>query len=312
MRDKNTGIKIFVPCSISGFSVGKSCISVAAGLPGDEIVASFIGEKGVTARSIAGYKNGLSLDSSYNSAVYAGKLLHDYLKSDEGIVFDLHKRIPMGVGLSSCAASAVGGVFAVNELLGRPLERYDLAEFAIQAVRNFIPSTDNSQVLSILFGGAILSRDTQKEPFQKLYLPKGLFLTIYYPEVLDYSKPDLSSWLGGFSHEAWLKYSQNMCGFISSLYTSNLDLMKDCFRLNEMDQKLETLIPGLNEVRSDVEACGVIGMGMAGLGPAFFVLNPNTLIAEKSADLIVNHLAGKKMNLKVYQTKIDMNGVMVC
>lgn len=310
MRDKNTGIKIFVPCSVSGFSVGKSCISVAAGLPGDEIVAGFNDQKGVIAGSITGYKK--DLDPDHNSAVLAGQLLQDYLKNDAGIVLDIHKRIPIGAGLSSCAASAVGGVFAVNELLGRPLERYDLAEFAIQAVRKFIPSSDNSQVLSVLFGGVILSRDSQIEPFQKLYLPRGLFLTVFYPEALDYSKPAFSSWLDSFSNAAWLTYSQNMCGFISSLYTSNLELMKDCFKFNEHDQQLEEQIPGLKEIRGAVERCGVIGMGIAGLGPAFFVLSPNTLIAEKSTDLIVNHLAVKKLNLKVYQTTIDMNGVRIC
>lgn len=310
MRDKNTGIKVFVPCSISGFSVGKSCISVAAALPGDEIVAGFKGQKGVSAGSITGYKK--DLDPEHNSAVLAGQLLHDFLKIKEGIVLDIHKRIPVGAGLSSCAASAVGGVFAVNELLGRPLERYDLAEFAIQAVRKFIPSTDNSQVLSVLFGGVILSRDTQIEPFQKLYLPRGLFLTVFYPETIDYSKPAFSSWLDSFSNGTWLTYSQNLCGFISSLYTSNFELMKDCFKLNELDKRLEEQIPGLKEIREAVESCGVIGMGMAGLGPAFFVLSPNTLIAEKSTDLIVNHLAVNKLNLKVYQTTIDMNGVRIC
>jgi len=313
MRDKNTGIKVFIPCSISGFSVGKTCISVASSLPGDEIIARFDQRhNGVLAKNITGYKSGLSADSSHNSAVLAANMFCTYLNTNEGIVLDIHKKIPLGVGLSSCAASAVGGVFAVNELLGRPLERYDLADFAIQAVRKFIPSTDDSQVLSILYGGAILSRNTTSEPFQKLYLPKGLFLSIFYQEHVEYHTPDFPSWLNHFSNETLLKYAQNMGGFISALYTSNLDLMKDCFSLNELDQSLGTSIPCYSEIKSEVEAHGVIGLGIAGLGPAFFVLSPNSLIAEKSTQLIEKCFREKRIPFRGFQTKIDMNGVSVC
>jgi len=80
MRDKNTGIKVFVPCAIAGFGSGKGSISVASSLPGDEITGRFYDGKGVTAHAITGFKKGLSLDVSQNSAVLAGDLLCNFLE----------------------------------------------------------------------------------------------------------------------------------------------------------------------------------------------------------------------------------------
>lgn len=312
MRDKNTGIKVFVPCAIAGFGSGKGCISVAANLPGDEIIGRFYNGRGVTAHAITGYKKGLSLDATQNSAVLAGNLLCNFLKAEEGIQLDIHKKIPLGLGLSSCAASAVGGVFAVNELLGRPLERYDLVPFAIEATRKFIPGTDDSQVLSIIFGGAILSRNSKNESFQKLYLPRGLFLNIFYPQDMPYETPEFISWINGFSAQTLINYTHQMCGFISSLYTSNLNLTKDSFIKNELDKSLGKNIPGYLDALDAVEKTGAIGMGIAGLGPAFYILSPNSLIAEECNELVQNFFKQYKVELQSYQTTIDMNGVRIC
>lgn len=313
MRDKNTGIKVFIPCSISGFGLGKGCISVASGIPGDEIIARFSNDhQGVLAKTITGYKHGLSMDESHNSAVLAGNFLCRHLNIPEGIDLEIHKRIPVGAGLSSCAASAVGGVFAVNELLGRPMERYDLVDFAIQATRQFIPVFDDSQVLSILFGGAILSRNSGSEAFQKLYLPKGLFLTIFLPENISFVKLEFSEWVSSFPGRLLFEHAHQLSGFISALYTSNLDLMKDCFSKNNLDHSLGKAIPCYPELEQVLETTGMIGMGVAGLGPAFFVLSPNSLIAEEAATLVQNCYKSKNTELKIFQTKIDMNGVGVC
>ena len=43
--------------------------------------------------------------------------------------------MPLGSGLGSSAASAVAGVFAANELMGRPLSQKDLLPFAMEGER---------------------------------------------------------------------------------------------------------------------------------------------------------------------------------
>src|SRR5690625_6961623 len=49
-----------------------------------------------------------------------------------GIEFEIHKKMPIGSGIGSSAASAAAGAFAVNELLGSPFSKKELLPFAVK------------------------------------------------------------------------------------------------------------------------------------------------------------------------------------
>ena len=57
----NTGVKVFAPASIAGFSTGISIMSVAVNHLGDELKARLTTKhNGVKIESISGYKKGMS------------------------------------------------------------------------------------------------------------------------------------------------------------------------------------------------------------------------------------------------------------
>jgi len=49
-----------------------------------------------------------------------------------GFEIEIDKRIKPGSGIGSSAASSTGGVWAMNELLGRPFSNLELVQFAMQ------------------------------------------------------------------------------------------------------------------------------------------------------------------------------------
>ena len=307
-----TGIKVFAPASIANFSTGFSIVSAAIDQPGDEIIASIDNDiSGVVIDSITGYKKGLSLEVLQNSAALAGQLLLDKLNNTSGIRFKIHKKTPLNSGLSSNASSAVAGVFAVNELLGRPLERYDLLPFAIEAASRFDILSFPAQVSSILFGGIILYRDIRKDSFQKLYTPHGIQLTLIIPEI-QYSEAEKLSFL-----QKEINYLDsrdaisNSASMVSALYTSDFELFADNLRSNPLNDILKKDYQYFEELETIAIEHGAFGCSFAGFGPVVFIASPNSLIAEEISAKIEPVFKKLKIDHQLINTRINLNGVYI-
>ena len=58
----------------------------------------------------------------------------EFINSKQRVEIEIKKKMPLGSGLGSSAASSVAGIVAINELMGRPFEK-DLLQFAIEGER---------------------------------------------------------------------------------------------------------------------------------------------------------------------------------
>src|SRR5690625_5860351 len=84
-------------------------------------------------RKIYKEKNRVPIDPLKNTATGAGQAVLDALwEPSMGIEFEIHKKMPIGSGIGSSAASAAAGAFAVNELLGSPFSKKELLPFAVK------------------------------------------------------------------------------------------------------------------------------------------------------------------------------------
>ncbi|RMG87869.1 MAG: homoserine kinase, partial [Bacteroidetes bacterium] len=121
----NAGIKVFAPASVGNIGVGFDCLGFALEKPGDEIIARFSDKPGLRITKITGKKGKhIPYEVEKNTAGFAAlKLLEHLGETKRGIEIEVHKKMPLGSGLGSSAASAVAGVMAINELLRRPLEK---------------------------------------------------------------------------------------------------------------------------------------------------------------------------------------------
>ena len=307
-----TGIKVFAPASIANFSTGLSIMSVAVNHPGDELTARLNPEyRGVKIEQIRGYKKGMSKEVNFNSASHAGQLLLDHLGEKTGISFNIHKKIPLSSGFSSNAASAVAGVFAVNELLGRPLERYGLLPFAEKAAARFNMQPFPAQVCSILFGGIILYKSNDTEKFQKVYTPKGIKLTLIQPDIELNEQEKFNFLPKSTGILDTIKDGGNIATMISSLYTSDFNLFSESLQDSLLKEHLKIHYPYFSEVEELSISKGAFGCGFAGLGPGIFIASPNSLIADE-IELEMESLFGRhKIGFKLSQTEINLNGVSV-
>ncbi len=128
-------LRVFSPATIANVACGFDVFGLALDEPGDELIVRLTSQSGVTIKKITGDQGKLSLNPEKNTAGVSVINLLKFLNSKQGIEIEVHKKMPLGSGLGSSAASAAGSVFAVNALLDSPLSSKDLIPFAMEAER---------------------------------------------------------------------------------------------------------------------------------------------------------------------------------
>ena len=129
-------IRVYAPATVANVACGFDIFGFAVNHPGDEVVLEKKSTPGIIIKEITGDDGRLPKAVEKNTA---GIAIQKYLsfigREDQGFELSLHKDMPLGSGLGSSAASAVAGVFAANELMGRPLSQKDLLPFAMEGER---------------------------------------------------------------------------------------------------------------------------------------------------------------------------------
>ena len=132
---KNRSIKVFAPGTVANVGCGFDVLGFAIHGPGDKIIMRLNETKKVSIESITGANGSLSKNANENTASVAVLAMLKKLKSKQGLSIELHKQMPLKSGLGSSAASAVAGVFALNELLDNPFSKEELIPFAMEGER---------------------------------------------------------------------------------------------------------------------------------------------------------------------------------
>src|SRR6185295_4755666 len=109
-------IRVFAPATVANVACGFDILGFAVNEPGDEVIVRTKDTPGVTVSTITGDQGRLSKDPHKNTAGVPVLLFLEKIKTKQGIDIELHKKLPLGSGLGSSAASSVAAAFAINEL----------------------------------------------------------------------------------------------------------------------------------------------------------------------------------------------------
>jgi homoserine kinase len=119
-------IKIFAPATVANVACGFDIFGFAVDAPGDEVIVRKRTDNQIIITNITGEEGKLTYDTSKNAVTVPIIKFLEQVGSKQGLEIELHKKMPLGSGLGSSSASSVAGVFAVNELLGKPLSAKEL------------------------------------------------------------------------------------------------------------------------------------------------------------------------------------------
>lgn len=305
----STSIKVFAPASVANVAVGFDILGFALEKPGDEIIVRPGKEKALKITTITGAQNKLPLDVTKNTAGYAAlRLLQHLGEEDCPIEMEIHKKMPFGSGLGSSAASAVGGVFAVNAYLRTGLTKAEILRFAVEGEQIADGAFHADNVAPSLLGGLILVRDNESLDFKKIHVPPGLFVAVIYPHITVLTRDSRAILAPDVSLKTVIRQSGNLAGFIASMYTADFEMMKRSLEDLIIEPQRASLIPGFYELKEMALQTGCLGFSISGAGPSMFALCDNSHLAEEICVKAAKILATKKIKSDTFLSKINLEG----
>lgn len=306
-------VKIFAPASVANVAVGYDVLGFALEKPGDEVILRQKGEKGLKITKIIGDKGKLPKDLEKNTAGFAAKmLLADLGYQDLPLEMEIIKKMRLGTGLGSSAASAVAGVMAVNELLKKPLDRRALLKYAVAGEQIADGAWHADNVAPSLLGGVVLIRDNESLDVKKISVPHGLFVAMIYPHIKILTSQSRAILSDQVSLQALVGQTGNMGGFVAGMFTSDFGLIKRSLKDMVIEPQRAHLIPHYYDIKTAALKAGAMGFNISGAGPSMFALCDNNQIAEEICEQASQILGDGKIESDTFVSKINLEGAIRC
>src|SRR5690606_10005188 len=176
-------IKVFASATVANVTCGFDVLGFAVSNPGDEIVLkpNTVGKTRIL--EIVGDGGKLPTDPAQNTASVSINKYLEHIESGQGFDIYLEKKMPLGSGLGSSAASSVAGVFAANLMMGSPLSSLELLSFAMEGERQACGSAHADNVAPALLGGMVLIRSYDPLDVIPIPVPKPLYVSLVHPQI---------------------------------------------------------------------------------------------------------------------------------
>jgi homoserine kinase len=304
-------IKVFAPATVANVACGFDIMGFAVDNPGDEVVLQLADEPGVRITRITGDEGRLPLHPDKNTASVSIMALLQHLGSEQGFELELHKRMPLGSGLGSSAASAAAGVFAANQLLGAPLTPLELLPFAMEGERQACGSAHADNVAPALLGGFVIIRSYDPLDVFKIPTPEKLFCTIVHPDIEVNTKDARHILKNQITLKKAVVQWGNVAGLVAGLLQSDYDLIGRSLQDVIIEPIRGLLIPGFTEVKVAAAKAGALGSSISGSGPSIFALSPDHQTAVAVGEAITRVFQEIGISGKTYVSKINQSGPMV-
>ena len=302
-------IKIFSPATVANVSCGFDVLGFCLDSVGDDMVIRKTDKKGIFITKIVGFD--LPYETELNVAGVSALAMYKAIDVDFGFEIEIYKNIKPGSGIGSSAASAVGSVFGMNELLGRPFNKTELTAFAIkgEAIASKCEHADN--LAPALFGGFTLVKSINPVQILEIPSPTDLYATIIHPQIeikTSESRAVLPKEVA--LNDAIIQWA-NVGSLVHALHTSDYNLLKDSLYDVIVEPHRSKLIPHYNDVKKASLQAGALGCGISGSGPSIFSLSKGLETANMIKEAINNVYANTGIEFDIHVSKINTEGVKI-
>ncbi|WP_440999138.1 homoserine kinase [Fodinibius sp. SL11] len=308
MADQYQYVKVFAPASVANVSCGFDVMGFAVDHPGDIIVARRTEEPGIQITKVSGENGVLPTSVNKNTAGVAARALLKQLDIDAGIALEIHKKMPLGSGLGSSAASSVGAVVAVNQLLGSPFAANELLTFAAEGERVACGTPHLDNVAPSLFGGFVFIRSSEPQDVIELDCPKPLFATVVHPQIEIRTEDTRKILRRDISLQKAVTQWGNVGGLVAGLLKGDYELISRSMQDVIIEPIRSVLIPGFDEVKKAALDAGALGSGISGSGPSIFALSRDKETATAIGEAMQHAFEEIGLDNEVYISPINKEG----
>lgn len=304
-------VHVFAPATISNLGSGFDVLGIAINQPGDFVTAERIRESKLSF-SVRTAQEDIPADAQNNVAAHVASLMLQEFKPPFGIKMVLHKKMPMGSGLGSSAASSVASVVAVNALLPKPLKKYGLLRFTLEGERKASGSAHADNAAPSLLGGACLIRSY--EPLDVISIPivNSIVWVVIHPHVVVRTQDARDILPKAVTLQIAIRQWGNISGLTVGLATGNAELVGKCVADAIAEPVRSHLIPGFDDVKHAALQAGALGCSISGSGPSIFAVAKNAR-AARAIGLAMKKTFTRVANVQseVYISRVNMDGAKI-
>jgi len=301
-------IRAFAPATVANVACGFDIMGFAINKPGDEVELRRKSSPGIEICRITGDHGRLPYDADKNTAGIAVARFLAHTGFDQGIEIDLHKKMPLGSGMGSSAASAVAALFAVNKLFDDPLSLRELLPFAMQSEGIASGAAHADNVAPSLLGGFILIRSYDPLDIIQIPTPEHLYCTLLHPQIevlTDDARRILKKQI--LLKDAIVQWG-NVAGLITGLMTSDYTLISRSMKDVIIEPVRSLLIPGYDEIKEAAIGAGALGCSISGSGPSIFALSTEMATATGVGEVMQTTCSAQDIDSEVYISPINKHG----
>lgn len=309
MKNISDFVHVFAPATAANLVCGYDILGLALEAPGDEVIMRRVSKPGVYLKSIQGDDGRLPLDPDKNTVSACVKMVLKHLAlEDLGVEIELYKKMPIGSGLGSSAASTVAGLFAINQLLGEPLSKAELLPFALKGEELACGHGHADNVAPALFGGITLIKSYDPLEVVQLPVPPKLYCSVIFPHVdvpTRAARQMIRSKVG--LKDAVTQWG-NIAGLISGIFMNDYGLIGRSMKDVLIEPTRAILIPEFYEMRQEAMKNGALGFGISGSGPSVFAFATSREQAATITKKIQEHLKIQQIESNGYVSAINIEG----
>jgi homoserine kinase len=310
MADNSSkSVRVFAPATVANVVCGFDVLGFSVNEPGDEVIARLTDTGGVTIKAIHGDDGKLPLDPAKNTvSASVINYLQKTGESGRGVEIELFKKMPVGSGLGSSAASTVAGLFAINTLLDQRLSAEELLPLAMEGEFLACGQGHADNVAPALLGGFVLIRSYEPLDVIRLHTPSELVCALIHPHIEVQTRDARRIIKKQVALKDAVTQWGNVGGFISALYREDYPLMSRSMQDVIIEPVRAILIPDFYVLREKALAKGALGFGISGSGPAVFALTRQEETARQVAHVVQEHLQTQGIDSDTYISSINDRG----
>ncbi|HEX9037643.1 MAG TPA: homoserine kinase [Ktedonobacterales bacterium] len=305
--------RAFAPATVANVIAGFDIFGLAVDAPGDEVVARLREAPGVSIARITGDGGKLPRVSGANTAGAAARALLERLGARHGVSLEIHKRMPLGSGLGSSAASAVASVVAVNALLGEPFSRRELLPFALEGERVSCggESAHADNVAPALLGGFVLIRGYHPLDIVPIPAPTRLWVALAHPDLVVRTRDARAALPEMVPLRQAVAQWGAAAGLVVGLFLDDEALIARSLHDEIVEPARAALIPGYAEVRQAALDAGALGCGISGAAPSMFALTTSRGAAEAAGRGMISAFSRAGLTATLYVSPINREGARI-
>lgn len=303
--------RAFAPATVANVACGFDVLGFAVENPGDEVIVTENNSYGLKVTSIIGDGGKLPIEPNKNTATVAINAMLNHLKADGGLSIQIKKMMPLGSGLGSSAASAAAALVATNELLGNPLQKKELVQFAMEAERIACGAAHADNVAPAIMGGFVLIRSYSPLDIVPIAAPASLHCSIVHPHIELRTEDARKVLKQDISLKDAINQWGNLAGLIAGLMRSDYELIGRSLKDVVAEPIRSLLIPGFDAVKQAALDNGVLGCSISGSGPSVFALSTSKETANKAGQAMQKALHEIGLDSDLYVSKVNSKGAHV-